>query len=260
MTVQTKVVPGFLPSTSGLHFTNRFPTGIPIETITIPVVNKDIPLGEAANGVCGGMVYAVLDSFLAAPRMQPPTTRSTPGGDSPITAYLIRRLKDSFALDQVVHSNVARYLTMMSTPDEDELFGAIDGVPSTIAGKEWPKIKADIDAGRPSPLGLVGGTWKVPGDAVGQVKQLGHCHQVLAYGYTLDDAHKLTLRVYDPNDPDDDGSVIQMSLANPSKKSPITTPQITSHIAGHGAFRAFFRHGYYSRATLPGGFSAGPVA
>jgi hypothetical protein len=259
MTAQTRVVAGFLPSASGLHFTNRFPTGIPVETITIPVIDVKIPLGDASNGVCGGMVYAVLDLFTSTPRMRPPTTTATPSGDSPITAFVIDRLKDSFTLTQGTHSNVARYLELMSIPDEDELFGAVDGVPRTIAEKEWPKIKADIDAGRPSPLGLVGGSWKVPGDVVGKVKQLGHCHQVLAYGYTLDDAHWLTLRVYDPNDPNDDASAISMSLANPGKKSPITTTQITSHIAGHGSFRAFFRHSSYTRAALPAGFSPGPV-
>src|SRR5262245_16855734 len=52
MAAQTKLVPGFLPSTSGLHFTNRFPSGIPIETISILVVDVNIPLGDASNGVC----------------------------------------------------------------------------------------------------------------------------------------------------------------------------------------------------------------
>ena len=153
---------------------------------------------------------------------------------------------------------MARYLSLMSTPDETKWF--VRGVPRIIADQEWPKIKADIDAGRPSPLGLVGGERTFVGDVVGKLSMLGHCHQVLAYGYTLDDHKQLELRVYDPNDPRTDTSTIEISLADPDEESPISTARITARISGHGTFRAFFRHDHYARVRPPVGVSPGVVA
>ena len=43
---------------------------------------------------------------------------------------------------------------------------------------EWPKVRADIDAGHPSALGLI----KVRSN---DPRQLKHDHQVLAYGYDV---------------------------------------------------------------------------
>jgi hypothetical protein len=249
-------VDGFLPSSSGMKFTNRFPTGIPIVSIPLPGIDRSIPIGDAANGVCGGMVYAALDMFLARPPLRVPETTEPPSGETPLTKYLTSRLVDSFALDHGSGSNVVQYMKLMSTPDEDSLI--IDGVPKVIANQEWPKIKSDIDAGRPSPLGLVAGEHVRPTDISGKVKMLGHCHQVLAYSYDLDGDDRLTLHVYDPNDPGTDTSTIEMSLGNPSESAPIVTERITSRISGHGSFRAFFRHDHYSPVAPPEGVSPGP--
>ena len=87
----------------------------------------------------------------------------------------------------------------MSTLDHDTVFSR--GIPSIITGYEWPQIKADIDAGRPSPIVLVGGVLVWPTNFAANVKMLGHCHCVLVYGYHLNDASNLTLLVYDPNYP-----------------------------------------------------------
>ncbi|HEY7042186.1 MAG TPA: hypothetical protein VH419_00820 [Nocardioidaceae bacterium] len=249
-------VDGFLPSTSGLKFTNHFPSGIPIVSIELPGIGRSIPIGDASNGVCGGMVYAVLDLFTADPRLRVPEQTSPPDGDNPLTRYLTKRLVDSFALERGLGSNVARYMHLMSTPDHDTYI--VDGVASVIAEYEWPKIKRDIDAGRPSPLGLVAGKRVLPTDFSGKVKQLGHCHQVLAYAYDVDD-DRLTLHVYDPNDPGNDTSTVEMSLRDPSEDTPILTQRISSRISGHGSFRAFFRHDHYTRVTPPDGISPGSL-
>ena len=58
----TDVVSGFLPSRNGFAFANDFPH-VPAKTIDL-VVTK-VPLGDASNGLCGGMVYAALDLFVA---------------------------------------------------------------------------------------------------------------------------------------------------------------------------------------------------
>jgi hypothetical protein len=242
-------VPDFLPSTRGLRFSNHFPAGIAVMTINLPGLGRSIPVGDASNGVCGGMVYTVMDLYLAEPPLPAPADTEPPPAGSPLTTYITDRLVDSFALSRGLSSNVARYLELMSTPDGDAWF--VNGVGSVIAGREWPKIKADIDAGRPSPLGLVAGSRVWPTDFAGKARMLGHCHQVLAYAYTLDDDQRLTLRVYDPNDPGGDDSTIETSLADPDSGLSIETPRITEHISGHGAFRAFFRHDFYTRKTPP---------
>src|ERR1041384_4849811 len=81
-------VPDFLPSTRGLRFSNHFPAGIAVMTITLPGLGRAIPVGAAANGVCGGMVYPVMALFLANPRMPVPADTVPPAEDSPLTKYV----------------------------------------------------------------------------------------------------------------------------------------------------------------------------
>jgi hypothetical protein len=57
------LVPGFLPSNAGLRFPNSFPR-VPVRRIGIPGV-LSIPLGDASNGLCGGMAFAARDYFEA---------------------------------------------------------------------------------------------------------------------------------------------------------------------------------------------------
>ncbi len=106
----------------------------------------------------------------------------------------------------------------MNTPDQDtDLWVTIRrGVVWKTIREEWPKVLADIDAGRPSPLGLVTVESTDPRD-------LGKNHQVLAYRYTLirDILH---LHVYDPNTDlaGSDGVFLSLNLADPTKATPIT--------------------------------------
>ena len=58
---------------------------------------------------------------------------------------------------------------------------------------EWPKVRADIDAGHPSPIGLITVKSSDPFD-------LKKDHQVLVVGYDLD-GDAVTLHLYDPNQP-----------------------------------------------------------
>ena len=87
-------VPGFRPSTSGLHFDNSFPSE-PDLTITLPG-GQVIGIGDASNGLCGGMVYTVMDFFAA--KLAPPPGTDLPAGGSPLFIYIVRRLFDSFGL------------------------------------------------------------------------------------------------------------------------------------------------------------------
>jgi hypothetical protein len=98
-----------------------------------------------------------------------------------------------------------------------------------MVNEEWPKVKADLDAGRLSTLGVI------------KVKSLdpsliGLNHQVAAYGYDLDGTD-VTLHVYDPNFPDNDRVTLSLSLANPFQPTPVT------YSSGESVY-CFFRTDY----------------
>jgi hypothetical protein len=95
--------------------------------------------------------------------------------------------------------------------------------------QEWPKVRQEIDAGHPSPLGVVKVKSVNPFD-------LKHNHQVLAYGYDLVGS-SLTLRLYDPNQPGRDDVTLSLSVASSTLPAAVT--------AGlPGSVFAFFRVTY----------------
>jgi hypothetical protein len=102
--------------------------------------------------------------------------------------------------------------------------------------EEWPKIRADIDNGRLSPLGLI----RVK---TLDVFQMGQNHQVLAYAYTLN-GDDLTIYVYDPNHPNDDDVTISLNISDPWHTTPVT------YSTGE-SMNCFFRTDY-APASPPG--------
>src|SRR5258705_13983917 len=61
--LESNAVPGFLPSTHGLRFANRFPPG---PTLRLgPIDPRWIGVGDAAAGLCGGMSWFVRERFEA---------------------------------------------------------------------------------------------------------------------------------------------------------------------------------------------------
>ncbi|HEX8967478.1 MAG TPA: hypothetical protein VF937_06345 [Chloroflexota bacterium] len=200
-------VPGFLPSSSGLHFTNYFPHE-PELTIKLPL-GGTLPIGDAANGLCGGMVFTVGDYFEAHQPVPPDT--QPPAGGSPLYQFIVKRLIDSFNLP----FGIARYLELMqpSFPDVGLGFG-LPGRAGVMLTDEWPRIQASLDAGHVAPLGLVKIKSAHPED-------LCKNHQVLAYGYDLDGTD-LTIWLYDPNYPDRDDVRLQLSIANPQAPVSLT--------------------------------------
>ena len=85
-------VPGFLPSTRGLHFPNAFPQ-VPNVEIDLPG-GLTVPVGDAANGLCGGMAYTVRDLFEAG--LAPPAMTRAPG-DGPVFRYVARTRLETVA-------------------------------------------------------------------------------------------------------------------------------------------------------------------
>ena len=218
------VLPGFLPSTGGLHFPNSWPRGTPDVVVHVPPLG-DIPIGDASNGLCGGMAFTVADLYLAG--LPPPPDTTAPAGQTPMFDYLYKRLLTSFHVPE----GVLTYYYWASTPDQDTRFWPFrrPGL-ARMTISQLSRVTAAIDQGQPAPLGLVTVRSLDPGD-------LKHCHQVLAYGYEWAGS-RITLRVYDPNQPDDDTVTVSLDTANPARATPIDS---TVHC---DPIRGFFRTDY----------------
>jgi hypothetical protein len=150
---------------------------------------NSLPLTHADAGMCGGMVFAVMDYFAA--HLLPPTQTNPPSrADDPLFRYIRDRLFDSFDILGQGHRNLG--YSAPTYPNGDE--GVIQTV-GLARGRSWvtyrdelPLVKDDVDAGRLSPLALI------------QTDNLdiGNNHQVLAYGYTQS-GQDVTLYIWDPN-------------------------------------------------------------
>ena len=201
---------------------------MPVRRIGIPGV-VSLPIGDASNGLCGGMAFAARDYFEA--EKPPPGDTTAPGAGS-LFDYLVDRLFDSFDLP----FGPVRYLALMSPllSDGETMWSRIGLGPHGRAWQtvreEWPKVRADIDAGHPSALGLV----KVKSS---DPRQLKHDHQVLAYGYDLQGGI-LKLRLYDPNQPGRDDVTLSLCVATPTHPTAIATSPAA------GPVFAFFRVPY----------------
>jgi hypothetical protein len=183
-------VPGFLPSTNGLHFRNTFPPG---PTVRLgPFDTRWLGgLGDASAGLCGGMAWYVRERFDAG--LPVPRDTAPPANGSPLFEALVRR--------QVLS------LEWLRTPLGFWRMGirGVDGAARQTLDVELPRIRRSIDGG-----------WLA---MVGLVRQLGwnpmqqtESHQVLAYGIdTLGGV--TTLRIYDPNWPDRDDIAVSVGPA-----------------------------------------------
>lgn len=231
-------VPGFTPSVNGLHFINSFPSE-PTLSYDLPGIGQ-ISIGDASNGLCGGMVFTVRDVF-ETPGLAPVADVTQPAPGSPLFRYIVDRLIASF---DIPHLGFMKYYEWMLTPDGDSAWPPLitqRGVAWKTIVEEWPgRIQPELDAGRLCSIGLVTVASPNPGD-------LGRNHQVMAYGYDLDGAGNLALHVYDPNTApaQADGVTISLSLLDPGHATPIR-----HNVGIGGPIRGFFRTDYtYANPT-----------
>jgi hypothetical protein len=194
----------FLPSADGFAFTNSWPSA---PAVSIPTPFGTIGIGNAASGLCGGMVFAALDYWQA--QVPPPVSQPAPG--TPLYQFIVRRLIDSWHIP----AGVAEYYQWMNLPDGDAsltVFGrsvvSQRGVSWRTIAEQWPQVRASLDAGVPAPLGLVTVASANPA-------QLGRNHQAAACSYQIEGS-EVTLQVYDPNSGQDDGVHIRFDTANPT--------------------------------------------
>ena len=83
----SNAVAGFLPSTHGLRFANRFPPG---PTVRFgPIDPRWIGIGDASAGLCGGMAWYVRERFEAGRPI--PADAEPPANGSPLFRTLVNR-------------------------------------------------------------------------------------------------------------------------------------------------------------------------
>lgn len=201
-------VQGFLPSAAGLHFPNAF-AHVPMREVRLEGI-ATLSIGDAANGLCGGMSFTVADLFHAG--VAPPPDTGPPSAGPRFDSIVDRQI-DSFAGGAVP----LRFYSLMdpSRPDREPAWApwlgrlGIDRHSRTyvMVHEEWPSIRTRLDAGQLVALGLVRVVDRDP-------RLLGRNHQVVAYGYDLDGS-ALALHIYDPNVPGGDGVTLSLDIADP---------------------------------------------
>jgi hypothetical protein len=222
-------MPGsFLPSRDGFAFVNSWPNQ---PAITLPTPFGPVGVGNAAGGLCGGMVFAALDYWHAGSATPP----ERPEADDPVYGFIVRRLVESWHLP----AGVVQYYQWMNLPDGDTSFTVLGrrvlierGVSWRTIKVQWTQIAKDLDRAVPVPLGVVTVASKDPRD-------LALNHQVLAFGYRRE-AGRITVQVYDPNRGRRDDTFITFGTDTPTKP---TTFEHNLAIGDHRV-RGFFRAAY----------------
>ncbi len=226
---------GFLPSRNGLRFANAFPDGA---AVIVDLGVTKLGIGNASRGLCGGMVFTALDYWTEG--LPPPPDTTPPASGSALFTYLVRRSIDSWALPK----GPLTYLALMNPgyPDGDAGVGprTVHGRTWRMVKREWPAVRATLEAGRPCPLGLITVVSANP-------LAVGQNHQVLAYDYDLSGA-ELRLGVYDPNQAGRDDVVITVDLSDPSGASRMSMTAAGDPVGG---VRCFFKVGYRPRRPPP---------
>jgi hypothetical protein len=195
----------FDPATAGFDsqgwdFINSFTNSTFTASIDVSGLHYSLDFVHSF-GLCGGMVYAALDTFLAGNGSTTPEGVATPAAgqsgslisgpgltnppvSGPIYSYIYGRQRASLENDD--GSALAQMLTMMFQPSEHDR--------ETLTRHNFGSIAASIDAGVPIPLLVVEAL--SPGE-------VSMNHQVLATGYFHRGGSdgQMVVQIYDPNFP-----------------------------------------------------------
>ncbi|HET9852337.1 MAG TPA: hypothetical protein VFP56_07510 [Candidatus Limnocylindrales bacterium] len=180
----TNQVPGFLPSTHGFAFSNSWPRTA-ARHWSLGLV--EIGIGNAALGLCGGMVFAVRDRFERGDAR--PASLATASAPAPFTPLF----------EEIVDRQFASFGTLWSVPLRFWIASALLSPERLLRDsirRALPAIRSEIDGGRLAMVGLVRRHGWNP-------LAVGMGHQVLAYRYATT-SDRVTLGIYDPNHPGDD--------------------------------------------------------
>lgn len=186
----SNAVEGFLPSRHGFAFSNSWPA-TPARRWNLGLV--EIGIGNAALGLCGGMVFAARDRFERGDGH--PASLAGAAAPGPFTPLF----------NEIVDRQFASFGALWSVPVRFWIASALAGPRRRLRDSvrsAWPAIRRDIDASRLSMVGLVRQAHWNP-------VAIGMGHQVVAYRYDVS-PELVTIGVYDPNHPGDDGVELRM--------------------------------------------------
>jgi hypothetical protein len=147
-------------------------------------------------GLCGGMCFAALDYHLYGGGLSLP--RGQHANDQPAPGTSLRRYIWERQLDSIV-SDAAKFLVWLVVLNYVPSVWPFRGGARWLLARsrrEWRKLRASVDAGRPVVIGLTRVT-----------KRVYDNHQVLAIGYRELDETRATIIVYDPNCPDNESTI-----------------------------------------------------
>ena len=206
--MRSAAVPGFRPSVHGFRFANRWPPG---PTVRLgPLDPRLLGIGDASAGLCGGMVATVRDLFEAG--IAPPVDPEPPANGSPRFRAIVRRQVQSLAWGRVP----LRYWDLQAfRPDPPMGLAALLGrEPARVVAveREWPRVRAAIEAGVLPIVGLI----RVAGWSP---RRLVVNHQVLAHAFEEDEAG-FRVHVYDPNHPGRDDVELRAVIAPADGRPP----------------------------------------
>ena len=216
----------FLPSVNGFAFANRWPHVPPLRFRVGGPVPVELAIGDAANGLCGGMAFAALDLWLAG--VAPGAATEPPPEGTPAFRYLARRQIDSFEFGL----GPARFY-LLGAP-----WRSAASRTAEILRRELPRIRRELTAGRPVAIGLVHAVSANPATLIQD-------HQVVVHGVEAGPlAGSLSLRIYDPNLPGDDS--VRLTMGRAAGRGDVSI----DYSPGPPVV-AFFRQGYRPRDPLP---------
>jgi hypothetical protein len=191
--VVSRVIDGFLPSRNGFRFANRWPSG---PTVKLGAIDPRwfFGVGDAAQGLCGGMALSARDMFENG-LIAPTDTEPFANGSARFQQIVRRQVQSlDWGLVPFRYWELAAFRPDPPTTVSRLLRREPPRVPAIR--REWPRIRAELDAGRLAVVGLIRHAGANP-------LQLTQNHQTLAFAYD-ETAERITIRIYDPNHPGDD--------------------------------------------------------
>lgn len=197
----------FSPFIHGFKFANTFENDL-----------ANIPgFGQVKTyGRCGGMSYTALDYYFA--NLGVPAATDLPKDGIPLADYIFQRQLQSFLAPSAIH-----FIIWTLYADEPNWFAK--GLSQLTRQDEFPKLRSQLDLGHPQVLGLI---------SARDINHIGGNHQVVAYGYDVDNTTgKMSVYIYDVNSPDQE-TVLSMMPGG-----------IGVQASNRGDdWRGFFVHGY----------------
>ncbi len=214
----------FSASVNGFAFANSWPHIPPLRFRIGGPVPVELAVGDAANGLCGGMALAALDLYLAG--IEPERVEQQPLQGTPRFRYLVERQLASFELGL----GPARFY-LLAAP-----WRSAESRAAEVLRRELPRVRRELAAGRPVVLGLVHSVSANPAELIRN-------HQVIACGIEAEPSPGATrIRIYDPNRPGDDTvRLVVRGGAGPLDIAYSPGPPVV----------AFFRQGYRPHDPLP---------